>query len=49
MLSTCHSSDMIEKRRRTRAIAGGTEVISKPQMVEEYNQHIGGGGGGGGS
>ena len=34
MLSTCHSSDMIEKRRRTRAITGGTEVISKPQMVK---------------
>ena len=37
MLSKCHSSDKIEKRRQTRGV---TEVISKPQIVEEYNQHM---------
>ena len=42
LLSTYHDDSMIEKRRRTRAAEDGVEVIQKPTMVEDYNQHMGG-------
>ena len=42
MLSTHHDADMIDKERRTRARASGIEVIKKPRMIEDYNQHMGG-------
>ena len=34
MLSTLHNENMIDKRRRTRAVDGGVEVA---KVVEEYN------------
>ena len=42
MMSTFHDDTFIEKRRRTRLTAGGIELIQKPAVVEEYNQHMGG-------
>ena len=42
MLSTFHDDTFIEKRRRTRLAAEGVEVIQKPRVVEDYNQHMGG-------
>ena len=42
MLSTFHDDTFIEKRRRTRLAADGVEVIHKPSVVEDYNQHMGG-------
>ena len=42
MLSTFHDDTFIEKRRRTRLAADGVEVIQKPSVVEDYNQHMGG-------
>ena len=42
MLSTFHDDTFIEKRRRTRLAHGGLEVIQKPRVVEDYNQHMGG-------
>ena len=42
MLSTIHDATVVEKRRRTRAIAGGVEVIRKPKVIEEYNMNMGG-------
>ena len=42
MLSTVHDDTMLEKQRRTRQAVGGVEVIWKPQVLEDYNQHIAG-------
>ena len=42
MLSTFHDDSMVSKRRRTRSAVGGQEVISKPAVVEDYNQNMGG-------
>ena len=42
MLSTYHNSSMVTKTRRSRAAVGGVEEIQKPQVVEDYNQHMGG-------
>ena len=42
MLSTFHSDDMIDVRRRTRSAADGVEMISKPVMIHSYNQNMGG-------
>ena len=42
MMSTIHDDTFMEKRRRTRLTAGGVELIQKPAVVEEYNQHMGG-------
>ena len=42
MLSTIHDATIIEKRRRTRRVAGGIEVIRKPRVIEEYNTYMGG-------
>ena len=42
ILSTFHDDTFIEKRRRTRLALDGVEVIEKPSVVEDYNQHMGG-------
>ena len=42
MLSTFHNDDMIVKRRRTRSADTGIEEITKPVMIEDYNQNMGG-------
>ena len=42
MLSTFHDSSRVEKSRRSRAAPGGVETVSKPRVVEEYNQFMGG-------
>ena len=42
MLSTFHSNDMTDVRRRTRSAADGVEMISKPVMIHSYNQNMGG-------
>ena len=42
LLSIFHDDSMVEKCRRTRAAEDGVEVIRKPTMVEDYNQHMGG-------
>ena len=42
LLSTFHDDTFIEKRRRTRQAADGTEVVKKPNVVEAYNQSMGG-------
>ena len=36
MLSTYHNDDMINKRKRTRAV-DGVEVVQKPKVIEDYN------------
>ena len=40
MLSTFHDDGMIDKKRRTKAAGGGTEVIKKPKVIEDYNQQM---------
>ena len=42
MLSSIHSSDMIEKRVRDGDSETGYHVIEKPQAVEKYNHNMGG-------
>ena len=43
MLSTqYHNGGMVLKSRRSRTAEGGVEDIEKPQVVEDYNQHMGG-------
>lgn len=42
MLSTFHDDTFIEKRQRTRLATDRVEMIEKPAVVEEYNQHMGG-------
>ena len=42
MLSTFHDDSMVGKSRRSRRAVGGVETISKPRVVEEYNQFMGG-------
>ena len=42
MLSTFHGEHVIETTRRTRLVDGGTEVIKKPVMIDEYNKYMGG-------
>ena len=42
MLSTVHDTQIIEKRRRTRSSDGGTSVVKKPKLIEEYNSNMGG-------
>ena len=37
MLSTFHNDNMIGKRKRTRAVDGGVEVVQKPKVIEDYN------------
>lgn len=39
ILSTYHGD---EKERRNKMVAGGTEKVRKPKMIEDYNQHMGG-------
>ena len=40
MLSTIHDATVIEKRRRTLMVAGGVEIIRKPEVLEEYNMYM---------
>lgn len=40
MLSTFHDEGMIDKRAK--AAGGGTEVIKKPKVIEDYNQQMNG-------
>ena len=42
MLSTFHNDDMLVKRRWTRSAHTGIEEITKPVMIEDYNQYMGG-------
>ena len=42
MLSTFHDTHMVAKTRRSRSAEGGVEVVQKPAVVEDYNQHMGG-------
>ena len=42
MLSSFHNNEAIEKKRRTRKADGGTEMVKKPKMVEDYNKYMGG-------
>ena len=42
MLSTIHDDTTIDKHRRTRTATGGTEVIQKPKVIDEYNSYMGG-------
>ena len=42
VVTTLHDDTMITKRRRTSAVAGGFEEITKPQAVEMYNKYMGG-------
>ena len=41
-MSTFHDDSMVSKQRRTRNAVGSQEVISKPAVVEDYNQNMGG-------
>ncbi len=40
--TTLHDDTMVTKRRRTSAVPGGSEEISKPLAVEMYNKYMGG-------
>ena len=40
MLSTFHDDTFIKKQRRTCLVPDGVEVIEKPSLVEDYNQHM---------
>ena len=42
MISTYHYDNMVTKSSRSRAAEGGVEDIEKPQVVEDYSQHLGG-------
>ena len=42
IISTYDSEDVIEKSRRSRAVAGGVETIKKPRMIEDYNKNMNG-------
>lgn len=42
MLSTHHNDSMVSKQRQTRHEPGGTEIIQKPAIVEQYNKFMGG-------
>ena len=42
MLSTFHDDTFIEKRWRTHLASDDVEMVKKPVVVEEYNQHMGG-------
>ena len=42
IISTYHGEDVIEKFRRSRAVAGGVETIKKPRMIEDYNKNMNG-------
>ena len=42
MLSTFHDNSVTPKKRRTKHSVDGTEVIKKPNVVEDYNQYMGG-------
>ena len=42
IISTYHGDDVIEKSRRSRAVAGGVETIKKPRMIEDYNKNMNG-------
>ena len=42
MISTFHTDDMMEKRRRTKAVTDGVETVQKPVMIDDYNLHMGG-------
>ena len=41
MLSTFHDDSIVDKRRRTHLTPEGTEVVTKPTVVEDYNQSMG--------
>jgi len=41
-LSSNHSGSMMPIRRRRRGAPGGHEVIDKPNLIIEYNKHMGG-------
>ena len=40
MLNTFHDDSMVGKSRQSRRAVGGVETISKPRIIEEYNQFI---------
>ena len=42
VISTVHDDSMVVKRRRTKFAAGGTEEVSKPAAIQEYNTYMGG-------
>ena len=42
LLSTFHDDTMLGKSRQSRRAVGGVEQISKPRVVEDYNQFMGG-------
>ena len=42
MLSTFHTDEVVQKSRRSRRASDGTEIVSKPKVVEDYNQYMGG-------
>ena len=41
-MSTFHDDSMVSKQSLTRNAVGSQEVISKPAVVEDYNQNMGG-------
>ena len=47
MLSSWHTSEMINKTIRDGDAETGYRQVQKPQAVEKYNQYMGVGGGGG--
>ena len=42
MLSTNHTDELIDKRRRSKRAAGGVETVKKPKMAEDYNNNMNG-------
>ena len=37
LLITYHDDSMVDKQRRSRAVAGRVEIIHKPKVVEDNN------------
>ena len=42
LLSTLHDDRMADVQRPYRGARGGVEFVLKPQMIDEYNKHMGG-------
>ena len=42
MLSTFHTDEVFDKRRRTRRASSGIEIIKKPKIIDDYNIYMGG-------
>ena len=42
MLTTIHDDSCITVERRSRAVPGGTEEVSKPYAIDQYNKFMGG-------